>query len=191
MKLGDFINVRTGLVFSRKQALLGDGLYAYNALNLKCINIDGKILMESIEEFSATENLNEECLTRRGDVLLRLSTPYTATLIGEGEVELLVPSHFAIMRSGRMVDPRYLCWWLTKNRKMFYRSASGSSTMGTISSGYIADMDFAPPTLEVQEKIGELLDLTGKEQHLLALLAEKKQQLIDGAINEILMKENL
>ena len=81
-----------------------------------------------------------------------------------------------------MVDPRYLRWWLTKKRNCFYKAASGGAIMGTISSGYIAQMPFDPPPLEKQCIIGELFELVNKEQKLLSLLAAKKKQLIDKVL---------
>jgi len=54
--------------------------------------------------------------------------------------------------------------------------------MGTISSGYVAQMPFEPPPMEKQRKIGEMFELLNREQQLLSLLAAKKKQLIDKAL---------
>ena len=182
MNLDEYVAIRTGLVFSRKEAQLGENCPIYPALSLKNITEDGQILLAKIEKYSAVEPLKEEYFTQEGDVLLRLSTPYTAVVITEKEVDLLVPSHFAIIRAKEMVDPRYLRWWLTKKRKWFYKVASGGTMMGTVSSGYVAQMPFEPPPLEKQRKIGELLELVNRERQLLSLLVVKKKQLIDRVL---------
>jgi restriction endonuclease S subunit len=137
------------------------------------------------ENYYASEVLKGEYFTRNGDVLLRLSAPYTASLITEKETGLLVPAHFAIIRPLKMLDSSYLHWWLMKNRKQFYMIASGATMMGTISSGYIAEIPFDPPAFEKQRKIGELLRLASHEQQLLSLLGAKKKQLIDAAIKSM------
>ena len=182
MTLSKYAGIRTGLVLSRKEALPDECHYPYRALSLKTVTEDGRILPTEVQNYYASGELKGEYLTHDGDVLLRLSAPYTAVIITEKETGLLVPAHFAIIRPGKMLDPRYLHWWLAKNRNLFYKSASGATMMGTISSGYIAEMTFEPPAFEQQRKIGELLGLTSREQELLSLLGAKKKQLVDAAI---------
>ena len=182
MILNEYAVIRTGLVFSRKEAKQGEIFKIYPALSLKNITEDGQILLTEIENYSAAEQLKEEYFTREGDVLLRLSAPYTVVLITEKEADLLVPSHFAIIRTKEIIDPRYLRWWLAKKSKWFFKVASGGTMMGTISSGYVALMPFKPPLLEKQRKIGEMLELLNKEQQLFSMLAAKKKQLIDNVL---------
>jgi restriction endonuclease S subunit len=182
MNLNEYVNIRTGLVLSRKEKPPDEGHPVYHALNLKNVTEDGQILLAEIGDYYTTESLKKEYFTRFGDVLLRLSAPYTAVLITENEVGLIIPSHFAVIRTNKTVDSRYLCWWLTKNRKWFYIKASGGTMMGTISSGYIAQMPFEPPPLEQQRKIGELLWLANREQQLLSLLRIKRKQLVDTVL---------
>ena len=184
MNLGNYITVRTGLVLSRKEALPGENRHIYRALSLKNVTEDGQILLAKLEGYSAIKPLKEEYFTHNGDVLLRLSTPYTAILISENEAGLLVPSHFAIIRADRTVDPHYLYWWLGVSKKWLYKNASGGTVMGTISSGYISEMPFKPPAMERQRKIRELLELERREQELLSLLGTKRKRLIDAAITK-------
>ena len=180
--LAEYAVIRTGLVLSRKEALSDENNQIYRVISLKNVTEDGQILLTEIENYSAVEQLKEEYFTHFGDVLLRLSAPYTAIVINEKETDLLVPSHFAIIRTKEKVDSRYLRWWLTKKRKWFYKFASGGALMGTISSGYVAQMPFEPPPLEKQRKIGELFELVNREQQLFSLLAVKKKQLIDKVL---------
>jgi hypothetical protein len=180
MKLGAFATIRTGLVLSRKETREGKGEYMCRALNLRSVDEDGQVLAENLDVFYAVESLKSEYFTCEGDVLVRLSAPYTAVLIGNDEAGLLVPSHFAIIRTGGALNPAYLHWWLNKSKKSFSKFASGSSTLGTISTGNIAEMTLKPPPIEQQSKIGELLHFARKEQQLLSLLAEKRGQLVDA-----------
>ena len=163
-------------MLSRKEALQSG--YSYRALSLKNITENGEVNLTNIENYFAVEPLKRNYFTHNDDVLLRLSSPYTAVIINEKEENLLIPSHFAIIRVNKSVDPTYMYWWLTKNRKQFYKIASGGTIMGTISSGYIQEMDIELPSMEQQRKMGELLKCANREQQLLSLLAEKKRQLI-------------
>ena len=185
MKLNKYTTIRTGLVLSRKEAPLDEGDHIYRAISLKNLTEDGQILLAEVTNYCASSMLKGEYFTHNGDVLLRLSVPYTAVIISEKEAGLLVPAHFAIIRPGKMLDSRYLHWWLMKNRKQFYMIASGATMMGTISSGYIAEMPFDPPVFEKQQKIGDLLSLASREQQLLSLLEVKKKQLIDAVIKSM------
>jgi len=184
--LGDFATIRTGLTFSRKEAKPGEDGHFYPALGLKNVKENGQVLLTDIEDYYASEPLKDDYFTQEGDVLLRLNVPYTAGFITKKEIGLLVPSHFAIIRVNERVDPRYLRWWLAKKREWFFKMASGGTMMGTISSGYVAQMPFEPPPLERQRKIGELFELLNREQRLLSLLAIKKKQLIDVALLKFL-----
>ena len=182
MNLGNYTSIRTGLVLSRKEALPGEICQIYPSLSLKDITEDGQVLLTDIEDYYAAESLKDDYFTQEDDVLLRLNVPYTAVIITKKETGLLVPSHFAIIRVNERIDPRYLRWWLAKKREWFFKMASGGTIMGTISSGYVAQMPFEPPPMEKQRKIGEMFELLNREQQLLSLLAAKKKQLIDKAL---------
>jgi hypothetical protein len=185
MDLGRYVVIRTGLVLSRKEALPGVCFYKYRALSLKNLTEEGQVILAEIADYYTESPLKEEYFTHIGDVLLRLSAPYTSTVITEKEAGLLVPSHFAIIRTNKKVDPYYLNWWLENSRKIFYKFASGGTMMGTISSGYVAEMQFEPPPLEIQKKIGELLKLAKREWQLLSSLRAKKKLLIDMTLDTL------
>ena len=190
MKLGDCASIRTGLVFSRKEALPNESNQRYRALNLRNITDDGHILISDVEDYYSSDALKKEYFTHIGDVLFRLSAPYTAILITEGDTNLLIPAYFAIIRTAKTLNPHYLHWWLTKNKKRFYQMASGGTMMGTISSGYVADMEFELPSIERQRKYVKLLELSNREQQLLSELSKKKKHLSDAALKKIISEEN-
>ena len=52
-------------------------------LNLKCIAAEGYIDLAFAEEYQAKEKLKPELFTQEGDVLIRLSFPYTSVLIDD------------------------------------------------------------------------------------------------------------
>jgi len=187
LKLGDNAKIRTGLVLSRKVATGKSEPHHYAALTLKALTSSGDIDLCNVEPYSAAEPLKHDYLTRNGDVLLRLSAPYTAALISERNQGLLVSSHFAIIRvSRRKLDPCYVHWWLTQNRKLLYRQASGATMMGTISSGYVSNIEFTPPPIETQKQIAALLLLSYREQELLHQLSAAKSMLVNATLKQII-----
>jgi restriction endonuclease S subunit len=187
VKLGDNAKIRTGLVLSRKEATEKTGLYQYTALTLKALSDRGEIDRDATEQYGAAVTLKREYFTQEGDILLRLSSPYASALILKENEGLLISAHFTIIRANKKeIDPYYLQWWLTQNRWRFYKQASGASIMGTISSGYVSDMDFSPPPMETQRQIGKLLRLTYREQALLRQLSTKKALLVNAILKQII-----
>ena len=63
--------------------------------------------------------------------------------------------------------------------------ASGGTMMGTISSGYVADMPFEPPLIERQRQMAKLLELAKREQQLLSELSKRKKRLSDAILAKI------
>ena len=181
MIIGNIASVRTGLVTARKKKnALSNRQYNYRLLNLKCISSDGYIITDYLEPYEVSDELKDDYLTKRGDILIRLSVPYTAVIINRTDLcGLVIPSHFAVIRANKaMVTPEYIFWSLRrdKNRITLMQNSSGSAAFGTISSGLIANLNITLLPMEKQHIIGELMLLSEREQELLAkLTAEKKK----------------
>ena len=189
--LKDYTTIRTGAVLSRKEAKGEASAYQYSALTLKALSADGTIAHDATEAYFAGTELKRDYFTGCGDVLLRLTAPYTATVITKEDKGLLVSSHFAIIRASNNVNPWYLCWWLMQNRKKFYLAASGSVLLGTISSGLIGSLPFEPPSRKKQDIIAEVIRLAARERQLLKLKSEKQELLINAQLKKLLNSLNL
>ena len=190
MTIGDIAVVRTGLVTARKKkSSTSLQTYEYKLLNLKCITEEGRIDQSNIESFELSEELKADYLTRMGDILIRLSAPYTAVLIDRPDMcGIVVPSHFAIIRvNKRYATPEYIFWSLRrdKNRITMMQNSSGSTAFGTISSGLIASLPITLLPLHKQQIIGDLLRLSEREQELLNKLAEEKKVYSSLLLNQI------
>ena len=188
MKLNDLATIRTGLVMSRKKAQSNEFEFSYPALSLKNVTEEGSIIKDEIEKFSSVEKLKAEYFTRKSDILLKLSAPYSVVLIKD-ETGLLIPSHFAIIRTNNEVEPSYLHWWLCKNRNLFYQMASGGTIMGTISVGYVSEISIVLPPHKKKKALSDLIELSAREQALLTALAEKKQRLTDAIVKKHLREK--
>ena len=165
------------------------GTYKYQLLNLRCIANEGYIDKNYIEPYELSEELKDDYLTRMGDILIRLSAPYTAVLINKPELcGIVVPSHFAIIRvDERYALPGYVFWVLRreKNKITMMQNSSGSTTFGTISSGLISSLSITLLPLHEQQIIGELLCLSEREQELLQKLSEEKKTYNTLLLNKI------
>lgn len=193
MVLFEIAIVRTGFVTGRKRAQ-GDEIssFRYRLLNLKCLTDTGGLNTAFSEEFFSTERIKEDFLTRRGDVLLRLSAPYTSVLIqDESLCGFLIPSHFAIIRAdSSAILPEYLLWYLRceQTKQQIFQNSSGSSAFGTISSGFVAALPIPVFPLNRQQILGQLTVLADREQELLRQLAEKKRQYLTAVTEAAFIK---
>ena len=190
MTIGEIAVVRTGLVTVReKKKISSSETCEYQVLNLKCIADEGYIIKAHIETEEYASGLKDDCITRMGDILVRLSSPYTAVLIDQPDLcGIVVPSHFAIIRvDKRYATPEYIFWSLRrdKNRITMMQNSSGSTAFGTISSGLIASLPITLLPLHEQQIIGDLLRLSEREQELLNKLAKKKKAYSNLLLNQI------
>lgn len=190
MTIGELATVRTGLVTTRtKKNAAGSDEYKYAMLNLKCITPEGNIDLSQTESYTISKQLKDGYLTQMGDILIRLSTPYTPILIDKSEwCGLVVPSHFAIIRvDGNFALPEYLYWTLCreKNRIAFVQNSSGSMVLGTIGTGTISALPINPLPLEQQRILEQLILLSEREQELLDRLSVEKKKYNTLLLNKI------
>lgn len=186
MKLGNVAQVRSGLVLARKQAR-GKTEYRYPLLNLKCIHPSGFIDTTLCEVFDSVEYLNPEYLTHKGDVVVRLTIPYTAVLITADLEGYVIPSSFVVVRTDRSILlPEYLLWLLNSQqvKQRIYESAV-SNMLGAVKPRYFAEYDLDELPISRQKILAELNQLAHRETQLLAKLATEKEKYYDYIINQV------
>lgn len=186
MKLGDIAAVRSGLVLSRKQSREMTQ-YRYRLLNLRSFNSGGYIDVDNTDIYNATEPLNADYLSRKGDLVIRLSAPYTAVLIDEATSNMVISSNFAIIRpDASLILPEYLYWLFNtpKMERRIYENTS-SNMLGAVKPRYFADFEVSLLSIENQKKIAALNLLAHKECQLLNELATEKGKFYSYTINKI------
>lgn len=186
MKLGSIATVRSGLVLSRKQVHGVSGI-SYPLLNLRCIKADGLIVMEQLDIYEAKEYLAPEYLSQAGDIVVRLSAPYTAVLIDENTTGMVVSSNFVIIRADRRnILPEYLFWLLNtqKVKHEIYENTS-SNMLGAIKAKYFTEFELDLLSVKDQQKIAALHSLARQETKLLYQLVEEKEKYYAQAIERI------
>ena len=186
MKLGSVAQVRSGLVLARKQAR-GRTEYRYPLLNLKCIHPNGYIDTALCEMFDSVEYLNPEYLTHKGDVVIRLTVPYTAVLITDELEGYVIPSSFVVVRTDRsIVIPEYLLWLLNSQqvKQRIYESAV-SNMLGAVKPRYFAEFEMEEISISYQQILADLNQLVKREAQLLAKLAAEKERYYDHILNQV------
>lgn len=183
MKLKEISSIRTGAVLSR---LSGSGKEV-RAITLKALDADGHLDCNSFETVMVDVKAKDDYFAQAGDVLIRLTAPYTATVISEESAGAVVSSHYAIIRCKESINPWYLFWWLKQNKDLFYKEASGSVLLGTISSNVIAEMSINVVPFEQQKQIAELILTSRRERELVIKLIEQRNKLINAAVKAIVL----
>ncbi|MCK4491988.1 MAG: hypothetical protein KAU03_05145, partial [Candidatus Altiarchaeales archaeon] len=84
MKLINMSEVQTGLVLVRKKADASDkDANKYNVLTLKSFEPRGWLNERELNVFLSKEKLENKYLTKKGDIIIRLTTPYTAICMND------------------------------------------------------------------------------------------------------------
>lgn len=188
MRLDELANINTGLVTARKQAKIADeNIIKYRNLNLKAINEKGYIEDDLIEAFEANERIKPVYLTRIKDIVVRLTYPFTAVYIDDIHQDLIIPSHFVVIRPNKKkLLPEYLYWLLNTDKvKRELQQNVNSTTIGTVKPMTYAALNIEKISLEEQAKIGELYMLAKKELYLLDQIMGQKEFYYKEAINRI------
>ncbi|MDO5412773.1 MAG: restriction endonuclease subunit S [bacterium] len=184
MKLGNIATVRSGLVLSRKQAREPSGIQ-YPLLNLRSVREGGYIDLAETDVFDATEYLSPEYVSQIGDVVVRLSMPYTAVLIDQSTAGMVISSNFVIIRSDRREFlPEYLFWLLNTPdvKHSIYENTSGNM-LGAIKAKFFTEFEIAPLPISDQQKIAVMNTLALEETRLLRRLADEKERFYSMMIN--------
>ena len=186
MKLNQIASVRTGLVLSRKEAKGTNTSHEYRLLNLKSITDRGMICLEETTCFRAVEELTSNYLTQAGDVIIKLSEPYTAVYITEEYTGLVIPSHFVVIRADTAkVLPQYIAWYLNKDRIKKAYNMTRVGVLKQIKPTTIAETEIRLPSLERQKQVIELYEMSRTELQLMENLLRQKEAYYKALLNKI------
>ena len=137
--------------------------------------------------FDSVEYLNPEYLTHKGDVVIRLTVPYTAVLITDELEGYVIPSSFVVVRTDRsIVLPEYMLWLLNSQqvKQRIYESAV-SNMLGAVKPRYFAEYELEELPITRQRMIAELNRLAKQEVQLLEKLAAEKAKYYNNVIAHV------
>lgn len=177
MKLQDLASVRSGLVLSRKQAKEPIG-YPYRSINLRAIQPDASINLSEVDVYQAKEPLKPEYLSQIGDIIVRLTAPYTAVLVDETTEGMVISSNFVVIRiKSEKLFPEYLFWLLNTQsvKRDIYENAT-SNMLRAVNAKFLAEIEMALLPIEEQHKLAQLYLTSRREIRLLRELAEEKER---------------
>lgn len=194
VKLSDVAEIRTGFMTTRNKSNGKDGKkIKYRLLNLKCIDNFGFINTSMVEDFESHEKLKSDFLTGVGDILIRLSFPYTVVFIDKKErCGLLVPSHFAIVRAKEPTSAKYIFWALrrAKSRAALMQKSASTVALPVVTKIQIEEIMIPRFSEEKQKLIGNIFISAEKEFELSMRLANVKRSFYSAFLEQLNDKLN-
>ncbi|MFC4558377.1 restriction endonuclease subunit S [Virgibacillus kekensis] len=193
MLLEEIASINPGLVLSRKRADETDNnIFTYTMLSLTDIDPSGYIKAGVFEEYKSKENIKQSFLTKKDDVIMRLTYPYTTLLIDSTFEDLIIPSSFAVIRIiDREFKPSYVAWFLNQSSiKQYIQSIQSGSVIGSTNKKVVGSIEIKKLQLEDQERLQEINRLKHKEKQLLEKLWEEKEKLYQYTTQQIIKGES-
>lgn len=185
MKLEDLASIRSGLVLSRKQSKEPTA-QRYPLINLRCMQHDGVIRLSEADIYEAKESLKEEYLSQKGDIIVRLTAPYTAVLIDETTSGMVISSNFVVIRiQDERLLTEYLYWLLNTQqvKRKIYENAT-SNMLGAVKAKFLVNFELNLISVEAQREIAQLNLLAKRESRLLKELADAKEKFYAGLMTQ-------
>ncbi len=185
MKLEEIADIRTGQVLSRKIAK-GEIAKIYRVFQLSSIEKDGTICDSSIDTFNSKTEIDSKLLTKEGDILIRLSNPYTSVYIEKKYENILIPSLIAVIRMKlEEILPEYVKIYLNSEKaKEQIRKEANGTVIETINTKSLKNIQIPIPTLEKQYEIAKLAEIYIEEKKLSEKLIQLKEKEFESILEE-------
>lgn len=191
--IGSMGEVMVGLVLKRKEADRGEAKkHLYKALTLRSFNPEGWIDESLLDDFDGAELLSERYLTVVGDVIIKMTPPYTAVSIDKELHHCVVPSQFAIIRcDNSIVDSDFLAMFLnTEKVKKHISLGSTGITVPMIKTGTLREIEVPFPIIEKQRNIAAVGNLIMHERRLMNQLISAKEKYYQALTEALLSEES-
>ena len=128
-------------------------------------------------------DLSDRHLVKRRDLIFRSRGQTTTAAIVDTEIgpAVVAAPLLRARATSKHVLPEYLCWFINQPlAQAFLHSRATGTAMTVIGKSALDALEVPLPSLETQERIVALADLSNQEQRLMRELAKKKEKLVNG-----------
>lgn len=151
----------------------------------KAILAEGTIDVTELPEEDLKVIADEKRITKEGDIVIKLSTPYNAALIDEESANCIVPSFCAIVRYPVGIDVNYLLAFLNSSScKNQLKQQVAGAMMTVLSVGKVSNVLMPKPDLTEQKRIGQHYIKTQQKLKII-----KQIVALEARRNDIVFKE--
>lgn len=179
--LKDIAEITSGLLFRRAIRPVSDGKHGVIQIKDTSNNIIDWAKLSRVN----LDGVREDLLLRNGDILFRSrGDKNTAVVIKDCPGNCVAASQLFIIRlKEHAFLPDYLAWYMNQKpaQRYFGQNARGSY-IRLINKQALGLLKVSVLSLEMQEKIIKVHQLSLKEKQLVTKIQEKREQLIDAVM---------
>lgn len=183
MKLEDIADIRIGVVLKRKEAVYkGNKINKYKVFNIRCYE-------EEIEydDFYSMEDLNNY-VTKKGDLIFRLSLPSKIILVDEKTEGLLINNLYCIIKcDSKKINNEFLKWYLeSKEANRQLETIIIGTVVKSIPIAKLRVIEIPKVTFKEQEKISKIISIWNKQKKLYNQMIIEKDNYYNSIVNKII-----
>lgn len=183
------IEIITGQIMSRvtaKEISEDEVQEVRKVLVPKAINSDGSVSVNELPEETLKVKADEKRITVKGDIVMKLSTPYDAALIEEESEGCIVPSFCAIVKNNSDIDNDYLLAFLnSKECKSQLSAQVAGAVMTVLSVGKVRNVCIPIPDISKQKEIGKAFKESQEKIRVIKKIMELESQRNDAMFKEL------
>ena len=146
-------------------------------------NITNTVIQEKLEERSFNNNIKDDCLLRKNDIIVSTRKPFTVGLYREsGLSDIIASSNFIILRGLNITkyDPVFLANYLNKNLPIIFKNESTISKTSLIEDVKLPNVD-----LLEQKKYKDIFDLINRRDSIITNILEQDNLIINSILNKL------
>lgn len=184
-KILEITDISTGQTFRKKVENNPNG--EVSVIQMKDFN-DSYTAISGTPNKVSVQDVSENQLLQQNDILFLAKGNHNPAFLFDYEFKAVVVSLFFVIRvKSKDVLPSYLTWYLNNHTTQnLLMSAREGISVSNIKKSFMEELEVEIPSLDKQHLIGEVYQLSIKENELLSeLLAEKQKLVMSGLINTI------
>lgn len=196
MKIEDIAKkVYSGQIISRVEAKeeVGDEVLEERKVLVPKAISGGRVTHADLSTVKLKKSVDEDRITRQGDIVLKLSTPYDAAFIEKEDEGLVVPSFCVVIRgiNKDLADPEFVTAYLnTDYVRERLKSTVAGTTMPVLKISDVRQLELPDIELAKQRLLGQAYSISCQKQDVLREMLSNEQTLINSivlnAVKEVL-----
>ena len=186
IKISELFDIQIGLIVSRKavdfiERTNNSNYSKYNVLSLKSLTEDNTINTKHFTEIYTNAIMDKKYLTKENDVIVRLVNPLKSFVVTKELENIVVPSQ--LLKLTNKKDNNILSEYVSVYLNLFFNTKKNQKyredtwLVNSIKQSTVSDMEIPIIDIKKQEEIINFYKLSKKEISLYKNLAEKKEQL--------------
>lgn len=143
---------------------------------------------ESNEIVVENKKIDNACFSRKGDILVGLSSGKAMVVEDENNNKLILSNFIRIrINDFNLIDPYYLCWTLNENRdvlRAIVAMTQGTARVSILPLAFLKDIEIKIIPIEEQRKIGRIYELSRRRRRI-----RRNKEVLNYEINNKLLME--